>query len=202
MIIAFNKPFGVLSQFTPEPGSRFQPLAAFDLPEEVYPVGRLDADSEGLLLLTNERHLPAMFLDPEHGHQRTYLVQVDGEITDAAVAQLRTGVVVQGYQTRPCEARIVKAPAWLPERVPPIRVRASIPTSWIELGLREGKNRQVRRMTAAVGFPTLRLVRCAIGALRLDRLGIGAGEWRILSDDERGLLTDLARVPNDRKRKA
>ena len=202
MIIAFNKPFGVLSQFTPEPGSRFQPLAAFDLPGEVYPVGRLDADSEGLLLLTNERHLPAMFLDPEHGHQRTYLVQVDGEITDAAVAQLRTGVVVQGYQTRPCEARIVEAPAWLPERVPPIRVRASIPTSCIELGLREGKNRQVRRMTAAVGFPTLRLVRCAIGALRLDGLGIGAGEWRILSDDERGLLTDLARVPNDRKRKA
>jgi len=202
MIIAFNKPFGVLSQFTPEPGSRFQPLAAFDLPGEVYPVGRLDADSEGLLLLTNERHLPALFLDPEHGHQRTYLVQVDGEITDAAVAQLRTGVVVQGYHTRPCEARIVEAPAWLPERVPPIRVRASIPTSWIELGLREGKNRQVRRMTAAVGFPTLRLVRCAIGALRLDGLGIGAGEWRILSDDERGLLTDLARVPNDRKRKA
>lgn len=202
MIIAFNKPFGVLSQFTPEPGSRFQPLAAFDLPEEVYPVGRLDADSEGLLLLTNERHLPAMFLDPEHGHQRTYLVQVDGEITDAAVAQLRTGVVVQGYQTRPCEASIVEAPDWLPERVPPIRVRASIPTSWIELGLREGKNRQVRRMTAAVGFPTLRLVRCAIGALRLNGLAIGAGEWRILSDDERGLLTDLARIPNDRKRKA
>lgn len=197
MIIAFNKPYGVLSQFTPEPGSRFQPLADFDLPEEVYPVGRLDADSEGLLLLTNERHLPAVFLDPERGHQRTYVVQVEGVITDTAIAQLRQGVVVKDYRTRPCEAQLIDTPAWLPDRIPPIRYRASIPTSWIALGLHEGKNRQVRRMTAAVGFPTLRLVRYAIGALRLDRLGIAVGQWRILSDSERGLLTDLARVPND-----
>lgn len=202
MIIALYKPYGVLSQFTPEPGSAYQTLAAFELPPEVYPIGRLDADSEGLLLLTNERQLPAAILDAEHGHERTYLVQVEGAISDKALEGLRRGVVIRGYTTLPCEARIVEPPSWLPERVPPVRFRATIPTSWIELDLREGKNRQVRRMTAAVGFPTLRLLRRAIGALRLEDLGIASGQWRILSDDERSLLTNLTRVANNRERKA
>ncbi len=202
MIIALHKPYGVLSQFTPEPGSAHQTLAAFDLPPEVYPIGRLDADSEGLLLLTNERQLPSAVLDPENGHERTYLVQVEGAISDQALERLRGGIVIRGYTTLPCAARVVEPPTWLPERIPPVRFRATIPTSWIELDLREGKNRQVRRMTAAIGFPTLRLLRRAIGALRLEDLGIDPGQWRILSDDERRLLTNLTRVANNRERKA
>lgn len=202
MIIAFYKPYGVLSQFTPEPGSSYQPLAAFDLPPEVYPIGRLDADSEGLLLLTNERHLPAVFLDPDHGHERTYLIQVEGAVTESALSQLRDGVVIRGYRTQPCAALTADEPSWLAERVPPIRHRAAIPTSWLQLGLHEGKNRQVRRMTAAVGFPTLRLIRVAIGKLTLVDLGLGVGEWRVLRDDERLLLADLPRVADDRERKS
>lgn len=202
MIIAFYKPYGVLSQFTPEIGSTYKPLAEFDLPAEVYPIGRLDADSEGLLLLTNERHLPAVFLDPDHGHERTYLIHVEGIINESALSQLRDGVVIRGYHTQPCAARMADEPSWLAERVPPIRQRAAIPTSWLQLGLHEGKNRQVRRMTAAVGFPTLRLIRIAIGKLTLVDLGLGVGEWRILRDDERLLLADLPRVADDRERKA
>lgn len=202
MIIALNKPYGVLSQFTPEPGSSHQTLAAFDLPPEVYPIGRLDADSEGLLLLTNERNLPSIILDPEAGHDRTYLVQVEGTITDTALTQLSAGVVIRDYRTRPCSAQVIDEPTWIPERVPPIRQRASIPTSWIALTLREGKNRQVRRMTAAVGFPTLRLLRSAIGELRLDGLDLSPGSWRVLSDAERGLLTNLTRVADNREGEA
>ncbi len=202
MIIAFNKPFGVLSQFTPEPGSSYQSLAAFNLPPEFYPIGRLDADSEGLLLLSNERNLPSIILDPEAGHDRTYLVQVERTITAEALTQLASGVVVRDYRTRPCIARAIDEPTWIPERVPPIRQRASIPTSWIALTLREGKNRQVRRMTAAVGFPTLRLLRSAIGELRLDGLDLSPGSWRVLSDAERGLLTNLTRVADDREGEA
>lgn len=202
MIIALNKPYGVLSQFTPEPGSSMVPLSSFGLPPEVYPVGRLDADSEGLLLLTNERHLPGIMLDPDTGHYRTYLVQVEGMISDAALTQICEGIEIRGYRTRQCSAHKVDAPHWLHERVPPIRQRATIPTSWIEITLREGKNRQVRRMTAAVGFPTLRLVRSAIGTLHITDLGIDAGMWRILSDIERGLLTDLTGVTNNRERKS
>lgn len=202
MIIAFYKPYGVLSQFTPELGSSFKPLADFDLPAEVYPIGRLDADSEGLLLLTNERHLPAVFLDPDHGHERTYQIQVEGTIDESALAQLRDGVVIRGYRTQPCAARAAIEPSWLEERVPPIRHRAAIPTSWLELGLHEGKNRQVRRMTAAVGFPTLRLIRIAVGKLMLSELGLRVGEWRVLRDDERLLLTNLSSIADDRERKA
>ncbi len=197
MIIAFHKPYGVLSQFTPEPGSTHLSLSVFDFPPEVYPIGRLDADSEGLLLLTNERNLPSAILDPEAGHQRTYRVQVEGTITDMAIKQLTEGVVIRGYRTQPCVAQAIEEPTWIPERVPPIRQRASIPTSWIELTLREGKNRQVRRMTAAVGYPTLRLIRSAIGVLRLDDLGLKPGRWRILNDGERGLFAHLPRVAHD-----
>lgn len=201
MIIAFNKPYGVLSQFTPESGSTYLPLSTFTFPAEVYPIGRLDADSEGLLLLTNERHLPSVILDPEAGHRRTYVVQVEGTITNAAIAQLNDGVVIRGYRTQPCVARAIDQPSWISERVPPIRHRASIPTSWIELTLREGKNRQVRRMTAAVGFPTLRLIRSAIGVLLLDDLGVTPGSWRFLNDVERGLLANASGVAHDRERK-
>lgn len=197
MIIAFNKPYGVLSQFTPEPGSTHLALSVFDFPPEVYPIGRLDADSEGLLLLTNERNLHSAILDPETGHQRTYIVQVEATITVAAIKQLTEGVVIRGYRTQTCVAQAINQPTSIPERVPPIRQRASIPTSWIELTLSEGKNRQVRRMTAAVGFPTLRLIRSAIGELRLEDLGLTPGSWRILDDDERGLLANLPRVAHD-----
>lgn len=201
MIIALNKPYGVLSQFTPEAGSTHRTLSVFELPPEVYPIGRLDADSEGLLLLTNERNLPSMIIDPDAGHQRTYVVQVEGAITEGAIAQLSAGVVIRGYRTQSCTAQAIDEPTWLPKRVPPIRKRALIPTSWIELTLREGKNRQVRRMTAAVGFPTLRLIRSAIGMLRLDEIALTPGSWRILNETERGLFANLPRIANDGERK-
>lgn len=172
--IAFYKPYGVLSQFTPEGGH--DGLNAFGLPPDVYAAGRLDHDSEGLLLLTNDGRLIKKLLDPASGHPRTYLAQVDGAITRQAVERLCKGVVIKGYKTKPCQAEIVEEPAGLPERVPPIRFRKNIPTSWIRLTLTEGKNRQVRHMTAAVGFPTLRLIRISIGNLTLD--GLSSGKWK------------------------
>ncbi len=185
MLLALHKPYGVLSQFTIErPGQ--VTLAACGLPPAVYPIGRLDQDSEGLLLLSDEAGLNTRLLDPKHGHPRTYHAQVEGEVTTEALERLRGGgIEVQGHRTLPCQARRVE-PAH-PDRDPPIRYRASIPTSWIELTLTEGKNRQVRRMTATVGFPTLRLIRVAIGGLRLDALGLGPGEWRGLEPEERAL---------------
>lgn len=180
MLLAFHKPYGVLSQFTPEPGSAWRTLAEFGLPKAVYPVGRLDADSEGLLLLTDEPGLNSRLLDPERGHPREYWAQVEGVPTETALRQLAAGVVIAGYRTLPARAwRIEPAPA-LPARVPPIRVRQTVPDSWLALELIEGKNRQVRRMTAAVGHPTLRLVRARIDAWRLDELGLAPGEFKRL----------------------
>lgn len=173
-LIGFNKPYGVLSQFTPE--GRWRGLKDFIELPGFYVAGRLDADSEGLLLLTNDGKLQARISDPRHKMEKTYWVQVEGEPDDAALAQLRQGVVLNDGPTRPARARRMEAPAGLWERDPPVRFRQSIPTSWIELVISEGRNRQVRRMTAAVGYPTLRLVRAAIGPYSLE--GLGVGQWR------------------------
>ena len=188
MIILLNKPYGVLSQFTPEPGSAFTTLAALGLPPNVYPVGRLDADSEGMLLLSDEPSLTTRLHDPERGHERVYHVQVEGLPSADAMRQLAEGVIIQGRRTLPCSASILDPQPIVPERDPPIRQRRHIPTTWIELALREGRNRQVRRMTAAVGHPTLRLLRVRIGALRLDA-SLAPGHWRVLTDAERRLLS-------------
>ena len=176
MVILFNKPYGVLSQFTPEAGH--PALNGFGFPPGVYAAGRLDHDSEGALLLTDDGRLIKRLLDPKNAHPRTYLAQVDGEITDEALQKLRKGVVIKGYRTRPCKAEKVLPPEDLWERVPPIRYRANIPTSWVRLTLTEGKNRQVRHMTATVGFPTLRLIRVQIGNLSLGSLQ--PGKWRVV----------------------
>lgn len=176
----FYKPYGVLSQFTQEvPGQ--QTLADFlELADDVYPVGRLDKDSEGLLLLSNDKSLTQQLLHPDQHYQKTYLVQVDGTITEEAIEQLRQGVDIRikkkTYHTLPAVVNKSENPEWLPERDPPIRYRANIPTSWIEIQLREGKNRQIRRMCAAVGFPVLRLVRVAIGKVKI--AGMLIGEYR------------------------
>ena len=177
--ILFNKPFGVLCQFSPQAGR--QTLADFiDVPG-VYAAGRLDADSEGLLLLTDDGQLQARIADPRHKLAKTYWAQVEGEADTGALARLQSGVDIGDVVTRPCQARIIPAPPELWPRNPPIRLRATIPTSWIELVLREGKNRQIRRMTAHVGFPTLRLIRSAIGPWRID--GLAPGSWRRLELD-------------------
>lgn len=178
MVILFNKPYGVLSQFTPEAGHRA--LDEFGLPAGVYAAGRLDHDSEGALLLTDDGKLIKKLLDPKFEHPRTYLAQVDGQITPEAIRQLQKGMVIKGYHTRPCKAEMVEEPEWLWERVPPIRYRAAIPTSWVRLTLIEGKNRQVRHMTAAVGFPTLRLIRIQIGNIALGDLQ--QGEWKVVTE--------------------
>jgi 23S rRNA pseudouridine2457 synthase len=173
-LIRFNKPYGVLSQFTPE--GRWRGLKDFiDLPG-VYVAGRLDADSEGLLLLTSDGQLQARIADPRFKMEKTYWVQVEGEPGAAALQALRDGVILKDGPTRPARARVLDPAPALWEREPPIRVRKSIPTTWLELVIREGRNRQVRRMTAAVGLPTLRLVRVAIGPYALD--GIAPGTWQ------------------------
>jgi 23S rRNA pseudouridine2457 synthase len=176
VLIAFNKPFGVPSKFRPEPGKRT--LADFIPVPNVYPAGRLDADSEGLLLLTDDGTLQARISSPRHKLAKVYWAQVEGRPTEAALAVLRAGVDLGDFTTRPAGARLIDEPENLWPREPPIRVRAKIPTAWLELTLREGKNRQVRRMTAKVGFPTLRLVRAAIGRVDLD--GLVPGAWRRL----------------------
>jgi len=179
MLIAFNKPYGVLSQFTPE--GRWRGLKDFiDVPG-VYVAGRLDADSEGLLLLTNDGPLQARISDPRHKMEKTYWVQVEGLPDDAALDALRHGVALNDGPTLPARVRRLDPPPTLWPRDPPIRVRQNIPDSWIELIIREGRNRQVRRMTAAVGHPTLRLIRWAIGHWTLD--GLPPGAWRELSHD-------------------
>jgi len=172
-LIRFHKPYGVLSQFTPE--GRWRGLKDFiDLPG-VYVAGRLDADSEGLLLLTGDGALQARIADPRHKMPKTYWVQVEGEPGDAALASLRAGVVLNDGPTLPAQARRLDSPPAVGPRDPPIRERRHIPTAWIELVIREGRNRQVRRMTAAVGFPTLRLIRVAVGPYTLD--GLAPGQW-------------------------
>lgn len=187
MIVVLNKPYGYLSQFSEEPNSRWQTLSEFGMPQAIYPVGRLDADSEGLLVLTDEASVVSRLLEPSLKHPRTYWVQVENNVSEHTLQQLSQGVDIRGYRTLPCLARALLSPD-IPERIPPIRFRLSIPTSWIELTLHEGKNRQVRRMTAAVGHPTLRLIRVGIGALALASLSLGTGQWKELSDSERGLL--------------
>lgn len=173
MLIALNKPFGVVCKFSPEPDRRT--LADFIRVPGVYPAGRLDTDSEGLLLLTDDGALQARIASPRHKLAKIYWAQVEGEPSEAALQALRAGVDLGDFVTQPAGARRIGEPAGLWPRDPPIRYRAKIPTAWIELTLREGKNRQVRRMSARVGFPTLRLVRAAIGQLRVD--GLAPGEW-------------------------
>jgi 23S rRNA pseudouridine2457 synthase len=176
-LILFNKPYGVLPQFTDKgtAGSARATLSDYiDVPG-VYPAGRLDLDSEGLMLLTGDGALQARIADPKYKMAKTYLVQVEGDVGEGALARLRQGVVLKDGLTRPAEAERIDDPALWP-RDPPIRVRQSIPDCWIRLTIREGRNRQVRRMTAAVGHPTLRLVRWAIGEWMVEGLGVGA--WR------------------------
>lgn len=180
--ILFYKPYGVLCQFTDDSASPRPTLKEYiDIPE-VYSVGRLDFDSEGLLLLTNDGQLKHRLIDPQFEHLRTYWVQVERIPTEEALQQLRDGVTIQGYRTKPAIAKLLDTEPDLPEREPPIRFRATIPTAWLELKLTEGKNRQVRKMTAAVGFPTLRLVRVAIAHLSLADLPVG--QWRNLTQSE------------------
>ena len=171
MIILFNKPFDVLCQFTDEHGRKT--LADFIKQKNVYAAGRLDRDSEGLLLLTDDGQLQHKITDPENKMQKTYWVQVEGEITDDAISQLKKGVSLKDGLTKPAKAKKIPEPEKLWPRVPPIRERKHIPTSWIELSISEGRNRQVRRMTAATGFPTLRLIRYSIGEWTIDNIGNG-----------------------------
>lgn len=178
--LIFHKPYGVLSQFTPE--GNHQTLRDYIGVPGVYAAGRLDADSEGLLLLTDDGGLQHRLTDPKFQHPRTYWAQVERIPDEHALLQLRTGVMVKDYRSRPALARLLPTEPTLPDRNPPIRQRQNIPTAWLELVLTEGKNRQVRRMTAAVGFPTLRLVRVAIGSIELADLA--PGDWRDLAAEE------------------
>jgi 23S rRNA pseudouridine2457 synthase len=202
MLIAFNKPFGVLSQFTSD-GSPNRPLADFGFPKNVYAIGRLDADSEGLLLLSDEARWNDRLLNPRHAHEREYWAQVERIPTRESLDQLQRGLVIQGHKTLPCRAWLLEpvltdggyfhftprentSPIVIPPRVPPIRFRKSVPDCWIGLELIEGKNRQVRRMTSAIGHPTLRLLRVRIGNFWLGNLP--PGKWRELSDAEQRLV--------------
>ncbi|HEY4529070.1 MAG TPA: pseudouridine synthase [Luteimonas sp.] len=176
MLVAFNKPYGVLCQFTDRSTPARPTLAGFGLPAGVYPAGRLDHDSEGLLLLTDAGALVHRITDPRHKLAKTYLVQVEGAPSQEQLARLRDGLDLRDGPTRPAEARLLDAPPALWPRDPPVRARKTVPDAWLELRIREGRNRQVRRMTAAVGLPTLRLVRTAIGHVGLGTLE--PGEWR------------------------
>ena len=175
--IAFHKPYGVLSQFTSDAGKRT--LAEFGFPAGVYSVGRLDEHSEGLLLLTNYNTLKHDLTDPQAGHLKTYLAQVERIPTQSALDNLINGVLLDGKRTRPAAAHLLSTLPELPDRPVPIRHRVNVTTAWIEISISEGKNRQIRRMTAAVGHPTLRLVRIAIAGLQLD--GLRPGEWNVIS---------------------
>jgi len=187
VLIAFHKPYGVLSQFTPEPGSRWRTLAEFALPAGVYALGRLDADSEGLLLLSDEPGLNTRLLDPRHAHRREYWAQVERVPDSAALARLARGRIdLGGFATLPCRARRLDPAPALPPRDPPVRFRKNVSDSWIALELTEGKNRQVRRMTAAVGHPTLRLLRVRIGGFLLGDLA--PGRFRELGRAERAAV--------------
>ena len=187
MLIAFHKPYGVLSQFTRESSTQ-RTLADFGFPKNIYPIGRLDADSEGLLLLSDEAALNDRLLNPAKGHERTYWAQVERIPEISEIHKLSKGLVIQGYRTRPCRARILEPQPVVEPRIPPIRVRKSVPDIWIELVLTEGKNRQVRHMTAAIGHPTLRLMRVAIGGFRLN--GLTSGKWKEVTETERKLILE------------
>lgn len=182
MLVAFNKPFNVLCQFTDTAGRRT--LADFVTVKGVYPAGRLDYDSEGLLILTDDGKLQRRITDPRGRTKKTYLAQVERIPDAAALALLRRGVELSDGLTAPASARVIEEPDWLWPRDPPIRYRREIPTAWLELTLTEGRNRQVRRMTAAAGHPTLRLVRVAVGAWSLGRLQ--PGEWEVRSEPRQG----------------
>jgi 23S rRNA pseudouridine2457 synthase len=175
MLIAFNKPYGVLCQFTDRSTPPRRTLAEFGLPPDVYAAGRLDHDSEGLLLLTDDGTLAHKLTDPRHKQPKTYWVQVEGEPSEGNLDALRRGVMLNDGPTRPAKVERIEAPALWP-RDPPVRFRKTVPDAWLEITITEGRNRQVRRMTAAVGLPTLRLVRVAIGAHRLE--GLTPGAWR------------------------
>lgn len=177
---ALNKPYGMLSQFTDGEG-RTTLSSLYKFPKDVYPIGRLDLDSEGLLLLSNDKSLVDLLLNPQHHYEKEYFVQVEGIPTESAIQMLREGVVIKGYKTLPAKVKIINEPK-IPERVPPIRVRKNIPTCWLSVILHEGKNRQIRRMTASVGFPTLRLIRVRINNIHLQTLG--SLSVRELSTDE------------------
>jgi len=182
VLIAFNKPYGVLSQFTAD-GSPNRTLAEFAFPKNAYPVGRLDADSEGLLLLTDEPGLNTLLLHPSHAHQREYWAQVEHVPTLEKLAEMAKGPLIQSRRSLPCRTWILDPQPTVPERSPPIRFRKTVPTCWIALVLIEGKNRQVRRMTASIGHPTLRLIRVRIDEFLLGDLP--PGKWRGLGADER-----------------
>jgi pseudouridine synthase len=192
-VLALWKPYGFLSTFLSE--SNHPGLAELVPVKGVYAAGRLDHDSEGLLLLTDDGALAHALTDPRFAHPRSYWAQVEGAPGEAALRALAAGVLVQGRRTRPCRARRLREDPPLPPRPVPIRSRKSIPTAWLELELAEGRNRQVRRMTAAVGHPTLRLVRAALGPLRLEALGLAPGEWRALRPEEERALRASAEAP-------
>jgi 23S rRNA pseudouridine2457 synthase len=191
VVIAHHKPYGVLCQFTPDrPGQRT--LADARFPSGVYPVGRLDMDSEGLLLLSDEPGFNHRLLDPVRAHPRTYHVQVEGVPDGEALSRLsRGGLLIRGHRTLPCRARLLDPAPAVPPRVPPVRCRKHIPTCWLEIAMVEGKNRQVRRMTAAIGFPTLRLIRVAIG--RFSAPDLEPGGWRVLDESEIRMLWEPCR---------
>ncbi len=192
MLIAFNKPYGVLCQFTDRGTPPRRTLAGFiDLPG-VYPAGRLDHDSEGLLLLTDDGGLAHRITDPRHKLAKTYLVQVEGDPDTTALDRLRRGVVLKDGPTRPAEVHRIDAPGWLWPRDPPVRFRKTVPDGWLELTIGEGRNRQVRRMTAAVGLPTLRLIRVRVGGVEL--AGLAPGSWRPVAE------ADVLNRPADRRR--
>ncbi|THB64310.1 MAG: pseudouridine synthase [Gammaproteobacteria bacterium] len=174
-LILFNKPYNVLSQFTDDDGRKT--LRDFIDIQGVYPAGRLDKDSEGLLLLTNNGKLQNLIANPQNKKWKTYLVQVDGEITEGAISKLQSGLMLKDGLTKPAKAIKIAEPEFLWKRTPSVRYRANIPTSWVKLSIREGKNRQVRRMTAASGFPTLRLIRYSIDKWSID--GINSGEFLV-----------------------
>jgi 23S rRNA pseudouridine2457 synthase len=169
-IIAFNKPFGTLCQFSGEGDT----LAKYINIANVYPAGRLDKDSEGLVILTDDGKLQNQISSPKYNKSKVYIVQVEGVITNEAITQLSNGVRLKDGVTKPADAKMITQPEWLWQRTPPIRERKNIPTSWVELTIREGKNRQVRRMTAHVGFPTLRLIRIQVGQWQLNNLSLGS----------------------------
>ena len=182
MLVAFNKPFGVVSQFTPD-GSKHRTLAEFGFPKGVYPIGRLDAESEGLLLLSDEAALIEKLLHPRHSLRRVYWAQVERVPDAAALEKLERGLMIGGYRTLPCRAWLPDPQPMIPPRDPPIRFRKNVADAWLALELTEGKNHQVRRMTAAVGHPTLRLIRVKIGNFEMGDLV--AGSWKVLGAEER-----------------
>lgn len=189
MLICFHKPYGILSQFTPEPGSKWRTLAEFGFPKNVYPIGRLDADSEGLLLLSDEPQWNARLLHPSRAHVREYWAQVENIPTLKSLQSLEAGVIIGGRRTLPCRVCILDPQPEVAPRIPPIRVRKTVPDCWVSLELVEGKYHQVRRMTAAVGHPTLRLMRVRIGELRLEKVnGLQPGTWTELDEAGRAAV--------------